>query len=119
MGTCKYCGQSAEFIQKNLPFVVRTAFIAMEHIGHAVSNERNIWIEPIDYADKLTEAVFPLLNGAKRWRFIMFLFVSYQNQYIPMPKRASATGRTNTFPNATNALSNQNVAAFSQPVKNF
>lgn len=49
--------QMAEFIHKNLPFVGWTAFMAMEHIGHAVSNERNIWIEPIEYAQQLTEAV--------------------------------------------------------------
>lgn len=49
--------QMAEFIHKNLPFVGWTAFMAMEHIGHAVSNERNIWIEPIDYVSQLTEAV--------------------------------------------------------------
>lgn len=49
--------QIADFIHKNLPFVAWTAFMAMEHIGHAVSNEKNIWIEPIEYSDKLTEAV--------------------------------------------------------------
>ena len=57
--------QMADFIQKNLPFVAWTAFMAMEHIGHAVSNERNIWIEPIDYADKLTEAVLILAQWRK------------------------------------------------------
>lgn len=49
--------QMADFIHKNLPFVAWTAFMAMEHIGHAVTNEKNIWIEPIEYSDKLTEAV--------------------------------------------------------------
>ncbi len=57
--------QMAEFIHKNLPFVGLTAFMAMEHIGHAVSNERNVWIEPIDYADKLTEAVLILAQWRK------------------------------------------------------
>jgi len=57
--------QMAEFIHKNLPFVGWTAFMAMEHIGHAVSNERNVWIEPIDYADKLTEAVLILAQWRK------------------------------------------------------
>lgn len=56
--------QMAEFIHKNLPFVGWTAFMAMEHIGHAVSNEHNVWIEPIDFADKLTEAVLILAQ----WR---------------------------------------------------
>lgn len=47
----------ANFIHKNLPFVAWTAFMAMEHIGHAVSNERHIWIEPMEYATELAEAV--------------------------------------------------------------
>jgi His-Xaa-Ser system radical SAM maturase HxsC len=49
--------QMAEFVHKNLPFVAWTAFMGMEHIGHAVSNERNIWVEPIDYASYLADAV--------------------------------------------------------------
>jgi His-Xaa-Ser system radical SAM maturase HxsC len=52
--------QMADFIQKNLPFVAWTAFMGMEHIGYAVSNERNIWVEPINYASYLAEAVTSL-----------------------------------------------------------
>ena len=50
----------AEFIHKNLPFVAWTAFMVMEHIGHAVTNERNVWIEPSDYASELEKAVLSL-----------------------------------------------------------
>lgn len=57
--------QMADFIQKNLPFVGWTAFMAMEHIGHAVTNESNVWIEPIEYADKLAEAVLTLAQWRK------------------------------------------------------
>lgn len=57
--------QMAKFIHKNLPFVGWTAFMAMEHIGHAVSNERNIWVEPIEYASQLTEAVQILAQWRK------------------------------------------------------
>ena len=57
--------QMADFIHKNLPFVAWTAFMAMEHIGHAVSNERNVWVEPINYADKLAEAVLTLAQWRK------------------------------------------------------
>lgn len=52
--------QMADFIHKNLPFVAWCALMAMEHIGHAVSNEKNVWIEPIDYAQKLEQAVLML-----------------------------------------------------------
>ena len=62
--------QMADFIHKNLPFVAWTAFMAMEHIGHAISNERNIWIEPIDYADNLTEAVLTLAQ----WRKVVAVY---------------------------------------------
>ena len=57
--------QMADFIHKNLPFVAWTAFMAMEHIGHAVFNERNIWIEPIDYAYQLEEAILTLAQWRK------------------------------------------------------
>lgn len=57
--------QMADFIQKNLPFVAWTAFMGMEHIGNAVTNERNIWIEPIDYSEKLAEAVLTLAQWRK------------------------------------------------------
>ena len=57
--------QMADFIHKNLPFVAWTAFMAMEHIGHAVSNERNVWAEPINYANKLAEAVLTLAQWRK------------------------------------------------------
>ena len=57
--------QLADFIHKNLPFVAWTAFMAMEHIGHAVSNERNVWVEPINYADKLAQAVLTIAQWRK------------------------------------------------------
>lgn len=57
--------QMSEFIHKNLAFVVWTAFMGMEHIGHAASNERNIWVEPIDYAKYLEEAILTLAQWRK------------------------------------------------------
>lgn len=52
--------QMADFIQKNLPFVGWIAFMSMEHIGHAVTNERTIWVEPIEYVKHLETAVMTL-----------------------------------------------------------
>ena len=52
--------QMADFIHKNLPFVAWTAFMAMEHIGHAFSNEKNVWIEPVEYSTFLEKAVLTL-----------------------------------------------------------
>ncbi len=49
--------QMSEFINKNLPFVNWVAFMGMEKTGLAVRNLNKIWIEPIEYIPKLTEAV--------------------------------------------------------------
>lgn len=96
--------QMAEFIHKNLPFVGWTAFMAMEHIGHAVSNERNIWIEPIDYAAQLTEAVQILAQWRKEvavynvplclipesiHKFAQKSISDWKNKYLPICNECS------------------------------
>ena len=90
--------QMADFIHKNLPFVAWTAFMAMEHIGHAVSNERNVWVEPINYGDKLAEAVLTLAQWRKEvaiynvplclipeqiHRFAQKSISDWKNKYLP------------------------------------
>ena len=91
--------QMANFIQKYLPFVAWTAFMGMEHIGNAIANERNIWIEPLVYADKLKEAVLILAqwqNDVTVYNIPLCLLVdvirpfarksisNWKNKYIPI-----------------------------------
>ena len=52
--------QMSEFIFKNLPFVSWVAFMGMEKIGYSVKNQSSIWVEPIEYASYLKEAVMEL-----------------------------------------------------------
>jgi His-Xaa-Ser system radical SAM maturase HxsC len=47
----------AEFIARNLPFVDQVALMGLEMIGLARANIPDLWIDPTDYADELTEAV--------------------------------------------------------------
>ncbi|HWA54282.1 MAG TPA: His-Xaa-Ser system radical SAM maturase HxsC [Solirubrobacterales bacterium] len=47
----------AEFIARNLPFVDQVALMGLEMIGLARANIPQLWIDPTDYADELTEAV--------------------------------------------------------------
>lgn len=54
--------QMSDFIFKNLPFVSWVAFMGMERIGHSVKNGSLIWIEPLDYASYLKEAI-EILNS--------------------------------------------------------
>ena len=47
----------AEYIFKNLPFVSWTAFMGMERTGLSVRNAEKIWVEPMEYANMLRDAV--------------------------------------------------------------
>ncbi len=50
----------AEFIARNLPFVDQVALMGLEMIGLARANVEDVWIDPLDYRDQLTEAVMLL-----------------------------------------------------------
>lgn len=52
----------AEFIFKNLYFVSWVAWMGMEDTGYARTNANHVWIEPIEYTDKLCKAV-EILDG--------------------------------------------------------
>lgn len=90
--------QMAEFIHKYLPFVAWSAFMGMEHIGYAVANERNIWVEPIDYADKLTEAVLTLAQ----WRHDVAVYniplCLLPDSIRPYAKRSISTWKNSYLP---------------------
>jgi His-Xaa-Ser system radical SAM maturase HxsC len=47
----------AEFIARNLPFVDQVALMGLEMIGLARANIPDLWIDPTEYAEELTEAV--------------------------------------------------------------
>lgn len=49
--------QYAEFVYRNLPFVMQVAFMGMETTGLAKQNLDRLWIDPYDYREKLAEAV--------------------------------------------------------------
>lgn len=46
-----------EFIYRNLPFVKHIALMGLENMGYVKRNWELLWIDPVDYADKLERAV--------------------------------------------------------------
>lgn len=52
----------AYFIFRNLSFVSHVAFMGLEPIGFARVNYERVWVDPADFADELTDAVFFLAN---------------------------------------------------------
>lgn len=47
----------ANFIGWNLPMVIHVAFMGMETVGRAAVNSGTVWIEPVEYMEKLEKAV--------------------------------------------------------------
>ena len=45
------------FIHENLPFVQHVAFMGMESVGFAEKNISQLWIDPLEYASELRDAV--------------------------------------------------------------
>lgn len=52
--------QFAEYVYRNLPFVGHVAFMGLEPMGYAKVNRDTLWIDPVDYADTLRDAVLYL-----------------------------------------------------------
>ncbi len=55
--TIKRLCQYAEFVYRNLPFVVQVAFMGMETTGAAKANLDCLWVDPYDYRHQLESAV--------------------------------------------------------------
>jgi His-Xaa-Ser system radical SAM maturase HxsC len=49
--------QTARFIVRNLPFVSHIAFMGLEPTGFARTNISRLWVDPLDYAESLGDAV--------------------------------------------------------------
>jgi His-Xaa-Ser system radical SAM maturase HxsC len=88
----------AEFIARNLPFVDQVALMGLEMIGLARANIPALWIDPIEYADQLAEAVLILdrsrihtmiynhqlcLIPRGLWPFTVRSISDWKNEYHP------------------------------------
>lgn len=52
-----YLTDFATFIYRNFPFVDHVAFMGQEIIGNARNNYNQIWVDPIEYIERLCQAV--------------------------------------------------------------
>jgi len=47
--------ETSRWIARNLPFVDHVALMGMENTGFALANEGNLWLDPMDYREALSE----------------------------------------------------------------
>ena len=58
--------ETCRWLARNLPFLDHVALMGLENTGFAIANEGLLWIDPIDYADDLAEAVSILASAKLR-----------------------------------------------------
>jgi His-Xaa-Ser system radical SAM maturase HxsC len=91
--------QFSEFVYRNLPFVFQVAFMGMETTGKAKDNLNILWIDPFEYQDKLSSAVYHLhrrkipvsiynhqlcLLPNDLWRFARRSISYWKETYLPI-----------------------------------
>ena len=76
---CYRLPEYAEFIYRSIPFIGYIAFMAIEPIGEALKNIKQLWIDPVDYMKYLIKAIKIL----KRRDINVFL---YNFQLCTLPK---------------------------------
>jgi His-Xaa-Ser system radical SAM maturase HxsC len=94
--TAPYLVEIADFISRNLPFVEQVALMGLEMIGFARANMEDVWIDPVDYKEALTEAVTLLdrkrvkvmvynhqlcLIDSRVWPFAVKSISDWKNEY--------------------------------------
>jgi His-Xaa-Ser system radical SAM maturase HxsC len=102
----------AEFISRNLPFVEQVALMGLEMTGLARPNIEEVWIDPFDYKEALTEATLLLHRAGIRtyifnhqlcviersvWPFAVKSISDWKNEYDPVCTDCSALGQCGGF----------------------
>jgi hypothetical protein len=110
--TAPFLVEIAEFISRNLPFVDQVALMGLEVIGFARANLDDVWIDPVDYADQLSEAVSLLARKRIRtlvynhqlcltdpgiWPFTVKSISDWKNEYHPECLRCSLANECGGF----------------------
>jgi His-Xaa-Ser system radical SAM maturase HxsC len=96
--TAPHLPEIAEFIARNLPFVDQVALMGLEMMGFARANIDDVWIDPNEYREQLSEAVSLLarrriktmiynhqlcLIERELWPFAVRSISDWKNEYHP------------------------------------
>jgi His-Xaa-Ser system radical SAM maturase HxsC len=90
--------ETCRWLARNLPFVDHVALMGLENTGFAIANHETLWMDPLDYRDRLTEAVDILAAGGLNvsiynltrcvlsssvWRYAAQSISDWKNDYLP------------------------------------
>ena len=118
--------QIAEYISRNLPFVDQVAIMGLEMIGLARGNFQEVWIDPIEYRNQLSEAVNHLassnihvmvynhqlcLTHTDIWKFAVKSISDWKNEYDPICEPCEVRDQCGGFFNSAKYGASSNIQA--------
>ncbi len=121
----------ADFIARNLPFVEHVALMGLEMIGFARANIEDIWIDPFDHRDELTEATLLLdrmgvrvmvynhqlcLIDPRVWPFTVKSISDWKNEYHPECLKCGARSACGGFFHSAKYRISDHIHAFPEEV---
>jgi His-Xaa-Ser system radical SAM maturase HxsC len=71
----------AEFIARNLPFVDQVALMGLEMIGFARANMEDVWIDPVDYRERVPPGMLELRCHRALRRLLLLREISPQRPH--------------------------------------
>lgn len=110
--TVERLAQLARYIWRNLPFVEHVALMGIEPIGFAKAHHPELWADPADYGDVLSEAVKLLAEGGipvslynlplcaldrSLWPYAVQSISPWKNDYLPACDACSVRQRCGGF----------------------
>lgn len=110
--TVERLAQLARYIWRNLPFVEHVALMGIEPIGFAKAHHSELWADPADYGDVLSEAVSLLAEGGipvslynlplcaldrSLWPYAVQSISPWKNDYLPACDACSVRQRCGGF----------------------
>jgi len=117
-----------EFIYRNLPFVEHIAFMGLEMMGYTKTNLKTLWVDPVDYQDKLDEAVSGLaLRGMNvsiynhqlcvlrrpLWRFARKSISDFKNIYLDACQACAVLDNCGGLFKSSEQIHSQHIRAMS------
>ncbi|BAZ18410.1 hypothetical protein NIES4071_102950 (plasmid) [Calothrix sp. NIES-4071] len=90
--------QIARFIARNLPFVSHITFMGLEIMGHTRANLEQLWIDPVDYQDKLEEAVCYLNRRGMNVSIYNHQLCVLRKSLWPFAKKSISDWKNEYFP---------------------
>lgn len=89
--------ETCAWLARNLPFVDHVALMGLENTGFAIADDKQLWIDPLDYKTELAAGVEVLASAGVRVSVYNLPLCPWTRPCGRLRSNQSQTGRTATY----------------------